>query len=122
VSSGKPSEADGPRCVIAELAAGRSLAVDTELVGDGGDAGCEVRRELHFFVATNTAYDIWTKRCESASTVERHVKRCQMLTTANYVSCLESFDATRASTDGISCSLPQEWTSECIDVDAPSCP
>jgi hypothetical protein len=120
VSSGKPDEADAIRCVVSELSSGRALSVDTLLVADGPATGCETHQELHFFVATNTAYSVWRKKC--GTTEERVIRRCTMLTRDAYATCLASFDSSRTAPEGITCSTPENWMSGCTDVTEPTCP
>lgn len=120
IASGK--ETDGPRCVISELSNGRSVAVETKLVADGGDQACEVREELHFFVESNVAFRVWRKKCDAGE--ERRTTRCTMLSRDAYVTCLASFDESRADRrpTGIECSLPSDWMTDCAEVEAPVCP
>ena len=118
-SSGSPDDRESVRCVVNELAAGRSLSVETRLVADGGPTGCEVKQGLHFFAGSNVAYLLWRKTC--GTTEEHQLKKCTMLDNQAYATCLSDFDASRGSPTGFECSLPSEWMTACTPVGEASC-
>jgi hypothetical protein len=119
VSSGKPEETDSVRCVVAELAAGRALSVETVLVGDGAVDACETRQELHFFGDAGTAYYLWRKRCGDSE--EHSLRRCDMLGHDAYASCLAAIDASGGGPGGVACSTPEDWVTACTEVERTTC-
>ena len=122
LSTGSGEDKSSIRCVIDELAAGRSLSVETSIAGDGPSNGCEVKQGLHFFAGSNVAYFLWRKKC--GATEEHALKKCAMLDSSAYASCLTSFDASTAKPDGkgFRCSLPSDWMSACAPVEQAVCP
>jgi hypothetical protein len=121
IDTGAPEQADGVRCVISELTAGHTLRVETLLVADGGDTGCQTHQVLEFFASAKTAYYLQYVQC-GATEKSHTLRRCNLLGHDAYASCLASFDASRKAGGGIECSLATEWVTGCTDVDAVTCP
>lgn len=118
-NGGRPDELPSIRCVVNELAAGHSLSVETTILADGPSTGCEVKQGLHFFAGSNVAYLLWRKTCGASE--EHQLKKCTMLDSKAYATCLSSLDASAASRTGFACSLPSDWMTACTPVEQAVC-